>query len=162
MNIIKDPKQLSVAQDAVFANPAYQPKADGETFCNLATQDVLRRMGYDLFDVLNVGGDKPFTADEMYFYISTHPEWLIKPMVDAQGLVNEGVILVAILPAVKLGQEHGHVNTLSPGVGGFSGHWDMSDPVCMNLGRAGTCFRSKGLSFAFVPIPEIYALVATL
>ena len=110
---IKDPIQLNAAQDAVFANPAYQPQSDGETFCNVATQDVLSRLGYSALEGL--------TADQMYAYISQSADWLIKPMADAIELAQEGTILLAILPAEKLGQDHGHVNTLTTGPHDFSG-----------------------------------------
>ena len=130
---------------------------------NLATQDVLRRLGYKRFDDLNVGGDNPFTADEMYAYIKTSDDWLIKPMADAVELVNEGTVLLAILPAVKLGQSHGHVAiSCTTGSPDFSGRWQCKTVLVMNLGRLGTCFRQKGVNYAFVPIPELYALVSTL
>lgn len=150
---IKDPRQLSAVQNSVFANQSYWPKHD-ETFCNFATQDVLSQMGYSLM--------KGMTADEMYAFVWTSKDWLIKPIAGTQDLVNGGTILISILPADKLQQSHGHVNTLTPGIQDFSGHWNMKTPVCMNLGRAGTCFRSKGINYAFVPEPEIYALVSTL
>lgn len=150
---IKDQKQLTEAQNIVFANQTYWPKGD-ETFCNLATQEILMRMGYTALSGMK--------ADAMYNYVQSSKEWLVKPLAEAQVLVNEGVIMMAILPAFKLGQSHGHVNTLTPGTEDFSGHWNVKTPACMNLGRVGTCFRSKGINYAFVPIPEIYALVSTL
>jgi hypothetical protein len=150
---IKDVEQLNAAQDAVYADKSYWPQA-GETFCNVATQDVLRRMGYDALEGL--------TADEMYASISSSKDWLRKPMADAQSLVNEGTILMGILPAAKLGQLHGHVNTLTTGSEDFSGMWNCKTPLCMNLGRIGTCFRTKGENWAFQMIPEIYALTSTL
>ena len=150
----KNPDDLNAVQDQVFANKSYWPTDDGTTFCNVATQDVLLKLGYAALEGL--------TADEMYAKISTSPDWLIKPMTDAIDLVQEGVILVAILPAEKLGQSHGHVNTLTPGPADTSGKWGVKTPLCMNLGRAGTCFRAKGENWAFQIPPEIYALVATL
>lgn len=151
---IKNVQKLNEAQDQVFANKSYWPKADGETFCNVATQDVLVKMGYAALEGL--------TADQMYAKVSTSSDWLIKPIGDAQGLVNVGTILIAILPSVKLGQEHGHVCSLTSGEQGFSGHWNCKVPLVMNLGRPGTCFRQIGVNYAFVPVPEIYALVSTL
>lgn len=154
---VKNPLLLNAAQNDVFATKEYWPQdTDGAetTFCNLATQDVLSRLNYD--------GLKGLTADEMYAKISTSDEWLIKPMADAIALVQEGTILVAILPAAKLGQSHGHVNTLTPGSPDFSGKWNCKTPLCMNLGRAGTCFRTKGENWAFQIPPEIYALKVTL
>ena len=154
MTAIKDPSLLNIAQDLVFDNKAYWPQEDGITFCNLATQDVLSRMGYT--ELIGM------TADQMYDIISKSPVWLIKPLGDAIELVQEGTILVAILPAQKLGQSHGHVNTLTVGSPDFSGKWNCKTPLCMNLGRAGTCFRAKGENWAFQIPPEIYALVETL
>jgi hypothetical protein len=151
---IKDPIQLNAAQDTVFANKQYWPTDEGVTYCNLATQDVLERLGYTALSGM--------TADQMYAFISTSKDWLIKPMSDAIALSQEGTILVAILPAVKLGQDHGHVNTLTTGSPDFSGKWNCKTPLCMNLGRVGTCFRAKGENWAFQIPPEIYALVATL
>ena len=150
---MKDVQKLNDAQDMVFADKAYFPEGD-TTFCNLATRDVLTRLGYS-----NLIG---MTADEMYVYISNSKDWLIKPLSDAISLVNEGTVLVAILPAEKLGQSHGHVNTLTSGSPDFSGKWNCKTPLCMNIGRIGTCFRSKGVNWAFQIVPEIYALVSTL
>lgn len=160
--VTKDPVVLNKVQDEVFANKSYWPTEDVITFCNLSTQDVLRKLGYTRFDDLNVGGDNPFTADEMYAYIVSSDDWLIKPMADAIELVQVGTILVATLPAVKLGQNHGHICTCTPAPSDFSGHWNMKTVNVMNLGRAGTCFRQKGVNYAFVLVPEIYALVSTL
>ena len=152
---MKDPKALNAAQDAVFAMPEYQPTDYGTTFCNLSTQHVLRLLGYDA-----LAGK---TADEMYTYISTSPDWLIKVMADVQALVNEGTIIVGILPSTKLEESHGHINTVTPGPHmDFSGKWDCATPLCMNLGRSGTCFRSKGENWAFQVLPEFYALKETL
>lgn len=151
---VKDPKELNDAQDIVFANPAYKPQGE-ETFCNIATQDVLHRLGYDPMQGM--------TADEMCAWVSIPRNgWLIKPMADAQALANEGVILIALLSSQRLGQSHGHVVTLTTGQGDFSGKWNCKTPFCMNIGRAGTLFRSRGVNWAFQIPPDIYALVSTL
>ena len=153
----KDPARLNFAQDSVFHNGDFWPKEtdDGEvTYCNLAVQSVLSYLGYT--------GLAGLTADQMYYEIIKSPDWLIKPIAECQGLANEGVIVLGILPAVKLNQPHGHVNTLTTGLPEFSGHWNLKAPLCMNLGRSGTCFRAKGESWAFETMPEFYALKATL
>lgn len=152
--MIKNPDRLNEAQDEVFTNKSYWPTGGGTTYCNLATQAILSKLGYlDLSDM---------TADQMYAHISTSKDWLIKPMADVQDLANAGTILIATLPGVKLKQEHGHLNTITTGRGDFSGVWNMKTPLCMNLGRIGTCFRARGENWAFQVIPEIYALVGTL
>ena len=57
-----DKKLLMEVQDRVFADPKYQPKADGETFCNLATLDISHGVGCHLFDL--PAGMQPMDADE--------------------------------------------------------------------------------------------------
>jgi len=150
---IKSVQLLNEAQDAVYENPQYQPHGD-DTFCNYATQAVLSKLGYAKMNGL--------TADAMHLFVSNSKDWLIKPISDAQSLANEGAILLAILPAVKLGQSHGHVCSCTTGSGDFSGHWNIKTPMVMNLGRKGTCFRQRGVNYAFQVIPEIYALRETL
>ena len=147
---MKNKELLSASQDSVWGSGLYLPKeTDGgeTTYCNLATTAVLRAMGCTELDGL--------TADDMYACVKASKNWLIKPMADAQFLVNCGSVLIAILPSSRLGQSHGHVCTLTPGQPDYSGHWDKHTPLCMNLGRKGTCFRSRGINWAFVPEPEI-------
>lgn len=151
---IKDPIQLNAAQDAVFANKSYWPTIDGETFCNVATQDVLSRLGYNALAGM--------TADVMYETVCVSKDWVQKTLAEAQELANAGTILLAILSSAKLAQAHGHVCTLTPGQSIASGHWGAMAPMAMNLGRIGTCFRKIGINYSFVPEPEIYALISTL
>ena len=150
---MKDPKLLMAAQDKVWSSGLYLPKGD-ETWCNIATNAVLSALGCDLME--------GFTADGMVDFMRTHQDFLVKPMADCQVLVNEGTILVAGLTGAELKQEHGHVVTLTPGVEDYSGKWDKKTPLCMNLGRAGTCFRAKGLNWAFQIPPGIFAWVPSL
>lgn len=150
---IKDPVQLNEAQNIVFANKAYWPNA-GQTFCNEATQDVLNRLGYNALNGM--------LADIMYKMIAGASDWKLIAMEDAQAIANAGTILVATLPSYKLGQLDGHICTLTPGQAVDSGHWGAMAPMCMNLGRVGTCFRKIGINYAFIPEPEIYALISTL
>lgn len=160
---MRNPETLNKAQDDVFANQTYwpEPANDGEiTYCNVATLAVVRGVGCRDLDP-GLGGD-PLTADQLYARIKGSPRFLVKPMADCQELVNAGTLILAILPAEKLGQHHGHVCTLTPGESAFSGHWDAKAPAAMNLGRKGTCFRNKGVNYAFVPMPEFYAWVASL
>ncbi len=154
---MKNKDLLIATQDQVWNSGAYMPKeTDGEevTYCNLAVQAVFEAFGFKGFDGLN--------ADQILIYVKTSTDFLIKPIADGQWLVNEGTILIAGLSSHQLGQSHGHVCTLTPGLEDYSGHWDKRAPVCLSIGRKAICFRSKGVNWAFVPEPEIYAWVPSL
>lgn len=157
---MRDPILLAKAQDAVWESGLYMPHesdAGETTYCNIASQAVARRVGCDMFNY-----QTDITADQMYDLMKTSKGFLVKPMADCQALVNAGTLIFAILPASKLGQSHGHVCTLTPGPEAFSGHWNAKAPSAMNLGRKGTCFRTHGVNFAFVPVPEFYAWTESL
>ena len=154
---MKNPALLNLVQDKVFANPNRWPMIGNKeeiTYCNLAALDVAHGVGCTDLDS---PGKEPLLADQMYDLMKGSDKFLIKPMADCQDLVNAGTLIFAILPGEKLNQGHGHICTLTPGVMAFSGHWDAKAPMCMNLGRQGTCFRQKGVNWAFVPVPEFFA-----
>lgn len=148
---------LNAAQDQVFANKAYWPKEeDGDeiTFCNLATLAVANGVGCHGFDPPE--GMIPLRADEIYHVLSSSKAFIPQRMSMCQALVNEGAFILAILPSWNLHQAEGHICSLTPGVGDFSGRWNSFTPMCMNLGRIGTCFRQKGINWAFQIVPELY------
>lgn len=145
---------LIQTQDAVWNGGEFMPK-NGKTFCNLATQAVLHAFANYTMDGM--------LADQMMAYIRSSKDWLKKPIGDAQFLVNEGTILVAGLTAAELQQDDGHVCTLTPGdKADFSGHWNSVAPLCLSIGQVKICFRSRGINWAFQPVPNIYAWVPSL
>ena len=83
-------------------------------------------------------------------------------MSKCQTMVNSGVLIFAIAPSWNLHQHSGHICTLTTGVGDYSGNWKMHTPFCMNLGRSGTCFRQRGVNWAFPTVPEFYAWAPSL
>jgi hypothetical protein len=148
---MKDPKILAEAQDRVWVSGDFQPKetdAGEMTYCNLAVSTVLGMMGCHALDHL--------TAGAMVLRMREHPDWEMCRMQEAQMRVNQGSLIVAGLTANELGQTHAHVCTLTPGVVDFAGKWGVTTPVCMNLGRKGTCFRSKGVNWAFQIRPDFF------
>lgn len=149
---MKNKDLLIQSQDKVWASGAFMPNdSDGEdeTFCNLATQAVLKMMGCTDMTGLN--------ADAMMEFLRTSGDWLIKPIGDCQFLANTGTLLIAGLGSKDLGQRHGHVCTITPGTEEFSGHWNCKVPVALSIGRRAICARSLGVNYAFVPMPEFYA-----
>lgn len=152
------PVELNAAQDIVFADKRYWPKdIDGDeiTYCNTATLAVTLGVGCHALD--RASNLEPYTADGLYTLFQNSGKFAQQPMKVCQKLVNNGALIFAILPSWKLHQGHGHVCTLTPGVGDHSGRWDVFTPLCMNLGRAGTCFRARGVNWAFQMVPEFYS-----
>lgn len=151
---MKDPKRLIEAQDLTFADKTLWPSEGDTTYCNLAALRVAHGMGcHDL----DGSGKVPYLANQLYELMRESDRFLVKVIGDCQELVNAGTLIFAILPGSRLNAVHGHVCTLTPGPMDFSGHWDIKTPLCMNLGRVGTCFRAKGVNWAFQTIPEFYA-----
>lgn len=156
-----DVKLLNDAQDRIYDNLDFWPKEDDpdhKTFCNVATIAVAQGVGCRALD--SPVGIEPLTADEIYRLMLSET-LLFAPMVmrQCQDRVNAGALMFAILPSWKLQQSHGHICTLTTGMGDHSGRWNTFTPFCMNLGRAGTCFRKKGVNWAFQTVPEIFAWV---
>jgi hypothetical protein len=148
---------LNAVQDEVFADKTLWPREvdhDAVTYCNLAALRVARGVGCRALDA--PGGDPPLTADKMYNLIKFSTLFHKTPMEDCQRIVNSGALIVAILPSWSLRQHSGHVCTLTSGIGDHSGRWERFTPFCMNLGRVGTCFRQKGINWAFQMIPEFF------
>lgn len=153
-----DVNVLNAIQDKVFADPAFQPKelhGDEVTFCNLATLAVAAGVG--CHDLERPAGVTPYMADQIYNLFQNSKTFFRQTMPVCQELVNKGAFVIAILPSWKLKQSHGHLCTLTSGPGDRSGRWDAFTPLVMNLGRFGTCFRRKGVNWAFQTIPEFYS-----
>lgn len=154
---MKNKDLLARTQDAVWASGKFMPMfQDGAetTYCNLAVQAVLN--AFDCREMDNL------TADAMMHVLRTSPNFQPMKLEDGQFNANLGTVIVAGLDSSQLGQSHGHVCTLTPGVAEFSGHWSKPAPQCLSIGRQGICFRSKGVNWAFVPEPELWALKTTV
>ncbi len=150
---------LNAVQDKVFATQEYWPKEgdpDHHTFCNLATIAVAQGVGCQALD--SAPGKEPLMADEIYqLFMATPAVFAPLTMRDCQDAVNAGVLVFAALPNWRLQESHGHICTLTTGVGDHSGRWNSFTPFCMNLGRTGTCFRRKGVNWAFQFVPEFFS-----
>lgn len=158
-----DPALLNTVQDEVINRRnadgirVFWPREeDGDeiTYCNLAALAVAQGVG--CHDLDSQPGKEPMTADAIYNLFRTSKIFDPKPMAVCQDLVNKGALIFGIAPSWDLHQGHGHICTLTPGIGDYSGRWNMHTPLCMNLGRSGTCFRSKGINWAFQIVPEFY------
>lgn len=154
-----DKRLLMEVQDRVFGMPAYAPHGM-TTYCNLATLDVCHGVGCHEFDQQE--GKEPLLADQMYALMKSSDKFKEVSMTDAIELAAEGVFILASLDRTQLGQSDGHICTLTIGEPEFSGHWNAEAPVCMNVGRFGTCFRNLGVNWAFRIMPDFFAWKETL
>ncbi len=156
------PRDVIFLIDAIcdaYDNQAFQPLADGTTFCNQGVIYVSEAMGCKDFAGKN--------ADEIVAFLSSDPNWSLVPMEKAQELANAGSLLVAGLDSKTLGQSHGHVVIVRPGKPVYSGKWNTSlCPRVLNIGQENFLARAKkgpltnqpaGLNEAFQPLPKIWA-----
>lgn len=149
---MKNKDLLIRTQDSIWASGKFIPVTeDGieTTFCNLAVQAVLDAFGYTALDNM--------MADAMMRVIRNSSDFVRMKMEDGQFNADLGTVIIAGLDGGQLGQGHGHVCTLTPGKAEWSGHWNSTAPACLSIGRSGICFRSKGVNWAFVPEPELWA-----
>jgi hypothetical protein len=140
----------------VYDRPDLLPKSDGTTFCNIAVDAIAQVMGFKGFELK--------TADEIIGIMSSDPNWSIVAFEKAQDMANQGSLLVAGLTGQELGQSHGHVCVIRPGIPCFSGKWQAT-PRIVNIGAENFIARAKrgpligmaaGLNEAFVPMPKIW------
>lgn len=159
---MKDPIFLIDAILDVYDNHAYQPLPDGTTFCNLAVNVICQKMGYNSF--------AGRTADEIIALLRTNGEWAEVDMGKAQALANQGSLLIAGLDSIALGQSHGHVAIIRPGIAVYSGKWQLV-PRVINIGAQNFIARAKtgpltnqpvGINESFVPMPKIWVLRSSL
>ena len=112
----------------VLAMPGYEPNPNGESFCNIALQDILSFLGHADFCV-----DKnhhTMLAND----ITEKLETTCRRVSFDEGftMANHGAIVIA---AMKLPQ-HGHVALVYPSPGQYtSGKWQRGDvPFVANVG----------------------------
>lgn len=133
------------------------PKPNGITFCNIAVYGIAHDMGCNQLDGKN--------ADDIVAFISSDHDWQQVPMEQAQGLANAGSLLIAGLSSSELGQTHGHVVVIRPGIESYSGKWGKV-PQVLNIGSTNFIARGKtgpltnsivGINESFIPKPRIFA-----
>lgn len=132
-----------------------QPK-DGITFCNVAADAIATAMGCKDFTGKN--------ADQIFEFVNTSSQWDEIQMADAQWIVNEGSLVFAVATSEMLGQSHGHICVVRPGLEKNSGKWGQC-PAIMNVGAENFLARAKkgpltgmpcGINEAFVPEPHFF------
>jgi hypothetical protein len=157
---LKDPVKLMQLCEQGVANPAFQPKTDGTTFCNQFADFVAKGMGCNQLEGL--------MADQIYELMIANPS-MWRPILDmnkspsssgASILAHGGNLIFGIMDSKHLGQAHGHLCVVIPGDCVFSSHWNALSPLCANVGEEN--FIGKPMSYAFKTIPNFYIWTPSL
>lgn len=119
-----------------------------QTYCNESIQHVCGRMGYTKF--------KDMVANQIVDFMSRSSDWQKVNLADAQGLANQGKLLIAGQQA----DPHGHVVVLMPGNMQMAGHWNVKVPRVSNVGEKSYIGRTLNWAFAGDAPPDIWMLVA--
>lgn len=93
-------------------------------------------------------------ADEIVEKISTSPDWRPVTIGGTWVLANLGGLVFAMADSTRLKETHGHIATIIPSYGVYSGHWQCQVPLCMNIGREN--FMGRPVSFAFREMPLFF------
>ena len=141
----------------------FKPNQDGSTHCNAAVHAIAST-------AFNYNGFRNMMADQIVQFMATGPDWQAIDMSAAQDAANNGSLVVAGLSGAELGQAHGHVVVIRPGLPCDSGKWG-SVPRCVNIGASDFLARAQagvltnmpvGVNEAFIPKPKFYVLRSTL
>jgi len=113
---------LTKAQDDARNDPAFKPKADGTTFCNRATCEIVKQMKGPMAALTYPNGEYAVANDAgRYLAIEAGVptgSWREVPRHDAQRLANEGIVVVGVQRNPgrdeRGRQNHGHMVTVRP------------------------------------------------
>lgn len=117
---------------------------EGSSFCNFSVQHVAGRMGYDKL--------KNMVANQVVDFLRRSSDWQKVEMSEAQGLANDGRLVVAGAQA----EPHGHVVVVRPGVEEYSAKWQAKAPKVSHVG--GMSYIGRSLAWAFKDVPELWVL----
>lgn len=142
-----DPILLDHIQDAVWVDPRWASEG-GVTHCNQASLAVANGLGCHVFDPPS--GGEPYTADQLFNFLQRSTSgFLEKNMPDVQAIADAGGLVFAVLPSWILGEQHGHIVSLTPGPMMFSPSLNKDVPLCLNISTPELSGRRVGLNWAF-------------
>ena len=138
------PDELSFFLREVVKNPKYDSNVDNLLHCNHLVQDTFNYFGYKGFEGL--------TANQIFEKCLGLPEFEEQEPEQCAWLVQKyGYLVVAAL----LGDPHGHVAVVFPGIPMFSGKWQKNIPVVASTGNPN---RIAGANWFFKEIPRFFHL----
>ena len=124
------------------------------THCNQFVNGVARSLNY--FDFWPSNQKEPMEADDIYNFVSKSNLWTKITWDVAQDHANNGAFVIA----AQLGNPHGHVNIIRPGVAQPSGHFGHNAPRCANVGAS--VFIDQDVAWAFQTNPDYFVLNETI
>lgn len=132
---MKDLAALKAAQAAILADQSLQPVKDAsgrivETHCNFGAERVARAMGCRELDGLK--------ADDQCAVMLGNASglWAKVGGTEACAHAMAGGLAFAAMTAAQLGEDHGHIASVSPEPMQFSGSLGKEVPMVTNIGRA--------------------------
>lgn len=129
------------AYDAYHVSKDVTGDGHPETFCNFSVDHVLMRMNYEK---MRSQDGKPMMANQMIDYMTRSADWSEIPMSEAQGLANDGRVVVA----GRAEAEHGHVVVVRPGVPVLSGKYgNAKTPKVSHVGKGSYIGRTVAWAF---------------
>ena len=139
-----------------YDTQSFKP-SNGVTHCNQAANYIAKTMGCNDFE------DK--MADDIYDFLANNPlDWTEILMQQSQDIANRGSFVVAILDSKSLGQQHGHIVVIRPGITCDSGKWGTV-PRCINIGAQNFIAKAPsgpligmdvGINESFGPKPRFF------
>lgn len=148
-----------------YDNPNFVPKViDGQqvTYCNYAANSIAQAMG--CLDFWDPHSQEPLNADAIFAFLKGSPEWTEADMSKCQDLANQGSLVFAAANSLMLGQAHGHICVVRPGLPKDSGKFG-SCPSVLNIGGENFIGRAKkgpltgmacGVNEAFIEKPIFF------
>lgn len=141
----------------------FKPNPDGSTHCNQAVHSIA-------LTAFKYGGFSGLMADAIVDLLGGE-DWASVDMAKAQDYANNGSLVIAGLSSTALGQKHGHVVVIRPGLQVDSEHFKGMVPRCVNIGASDFIARGQtgvmsniqcGVNEAFPIVPKFYVLRSSL
>lgn len=131
---MKDLAALKAAQAAILADQSLQPVKDAagrivETHCNFGAERVAQAMGCRELDGLKANGQCAVMLE------NASGLWAKAEGAAACAHAMAGGLAFAAMTAAQLGEEHGHIASISPEPMQWSGSLGRSVPMIVNIGR---------------------------
>ena len=149
----------------VYDRTDFKPNPDGTTHCNQAVHSIASV-------AFNYNGFRGLMADDMVqLMASGGGDWNPIAMEQAQEQANNGSLVVAGMTGASMGQAHGHVVVIRPGLQVDSGKYNGPVPRCVNIGACDFIARGQcgvmtnlpvGINEAFRIKPQFFVLRSSL
>ena len=123
--------------NALVKRSDLQPKPDGTTFCNIASQFVAQFFGCKDFN-------DSILAEAMIEFMEANPDrWKAVDGEPAASFALAGCLVFAAMTAEDLGEAHAHIAAVYPAQTQFSGSLRKTVPMLANCGKTNGIMRAS-------------------